>query len=168
MIFFIHRVTGSESRIPIRLFLSNKNGYHLDMSMYKEVREERTGHVMFQAYGSKQGPLHNLLLNTPYITKDHLQLKRFKAQSNGTTYVYDFPEMFRQSLQKVWKDYRNAGGSIEEPETLMSCVELVLDDRDQLCEMNRLHGENDVRYHISYDNTLRPLQNDQIFSTVFL
>lgn len=51
---------------------------------------------MFQAYGAKQGPMHGLLLSTPYMTKDHLQLKRFQAQSNGTTYVYDYPEMFRQ------------------------------------------------------------------------
>lgn len=51
---------------------------------------------MFQGYGTKQGPLHGLLISTPYMTKDHLQLKRFQAQSNGTTYVYDFPEMFRQ------------------------------------------------------------------------
>ena len=100
--------------------------------------------VMFQAYGSKQGPLHNLLLSTPYVTKDHLQLKRFQAQTNGTTYVYDFPEMFRQGVQKMWKEYKEAGGTVAEPETLLSCVELVLDDRDQLCEMNRLPGENEV------------------------
>lgn len=53
---------------------------------------------MFQAYGDKQGPLHGMLINTPYVTKDLLQSKRFQAQSLGTTYVYDFPEMFRQVL----------------------------------------------------------------------
>ena len=52
--------------------------------------------IMFQAYGDKQGPLHGMLINTPYVTKDLLQSKRFQAQSLGTTYVYDFPEMFRQ------------------------------------------------------------------------
>ena len=51
---------------------------------------------MFQSYGDKQGPLHSMLINTPYVTKDLLQAKRFQAQSLGTTYVYDFPEMFRQ------------------------------------------------------------------------
>lgn len=48
------------------------------------------------AYGTKQGPLHNLPISTPYLTKDFLQQKRFQAQSNGTTYVYDMPDMFRQ------------------------------------------------------------------------
>lgn len=53
---------------------------------------------MFQSYGDKPGPLHGMLINTPYVTKDLLQAKRFQAQSLGTTYVYDFPEMFRQVL----------------------------------------------------------------------
>lgn len=53
---------------------------------------------MFQSYGDKQGPLHGMLINTPYVTKDLLQAKRFQAQTLGTTYVYDFPEMFRQVL----------------------------------------------------------------------
>ena len=57
--------------------------------------------IVYQAYGSKQGPLHGLLLSTPYVTKDHLQLKRFQAQTNGTTYIYDFPEMFRQVESSV-------------------------------------------------------------------
>lgn len=57
--------------------------------------------IMFQAYGDKQGPLHGMLINTPYVTKDLLQSKRFQAQSLGTTYVYDFPEMFRQVLRHV-------------------------------------------------------------------
>lgn len=69
---------------------------------------------MFQAYGDKQGPLHGMLINTPYVTKDLLQSKRFQAQSLGTTYVYDFPEMFRQVLGKkkcvnpVKKSLRNS------------------------------------------------------------
>lgn len=54
--------------------------------------------IMFQSYGDKRGPLHGMLINTPYVTKDLLQAKRFQAQTLGTTYVYDFPEMFRQVL----------------------------------------------------------------------
>lgn len=51
---------------------------------------------MLQAYGSKKGPMDGLMVSSAYVTKDHLQLKRYQAQSNGTTYVYDFPEMFKQ------------------------------------------------------------------------
>ena len=40
-----------------------------------------------------------------YVTKDHLQYKRFTAQSLNTTYVYDMPEMFRQALLSLWRQY---------------------------------------------------------------
>lgn len=53
--------------------------------------------IMFHSFGNKQGAQHGMLINTPYVTKDLLQAKRFQAQSLGTTYVYDFPEMFRQA-----------------------------------------------------------------------
>ncbi|KAG7265279.1 hypothetical protein CRUP_008184 [Coryphaenoides rupestris] len=118
------RLTPTGHQIPIRLFLTNESGYYLDISLYKEVTDSRTGQVgpkdrqiMFQAYGDKQGPLHGMLINTPYVTKDLLQSKRFQAQTLGTTYVYDFPEMFRQ---------------------------LVLDAQGQLVQMNRLPGGNEI------------------------
>lgn len=83
--------------LPIRLFLANESGYYLDISLYKEVVDPETGQMQFEAWGHhRQGPLHGLPISTPYLTKDYLQQKRFQAQSNGTTYVYDFPEMFRQ------------------------------------------------------------------------
>ena len=52
--------------------------------------------MTFQAFGAKKGALHGLLVRSPYVTKDHLQLKRLQAQNSGTTYIYDFPELFRQ------------------------------------------------------------------------
>ena len=52
--------------------------------------------VILETYGNKIGPLHGLRVNTPYVTKDHLQQKRFTAQQHGTTYVYDYPEVFCQ------------------------------------------------------------------------
>lgn len=49
--------------------------------------------------------MHGLPVSTPYVTKDYLQQKRFQAQSSGTSYVYDFPDMFRQMTEKQWKEY---------------------------------------------------------------
>jgi len=60
---------------------------------------------MLQSYGSKKGLMDGLLVATPYVTKDHLQLKRSQAQANGTTYVYDFPEMFQQ-VNNTWFLYQ--------------------------------------------------------------
>nr|UXL88908.1 acetyl-CoA carboxylase-like 6 isoform 3 [Potamotrygon motoro] len=132
------RLTPTGKAIPIRLLLTNESGYYLDMSLYKEVANARTGQIMFISYGDKQGPLHGMLMNTPYVTKDLLQAKRFQAQSLGTTYAYDFPEMFQQALFKMW------GSDVEYPKEPLQCTELVLDSHGQLVQMNRIHGGNEV------------------------
>eukprot|EP00063_Salmo_salar_P052735 XP_014027570.1 PREDICTED: acetyl-CoA carboxylase-like isoform X2 [Salmo salar] len=132
------RLTPTGTAIPIHLFLTNESGYNLDISLYKEVTDPSTGQIMFQSYEDKQGPLHGMLINHPYVTKDLLQYKRFQAQTLGTTYVYDFPEMFRQALFKLW----GPGDSC--PKDVLMCTELVLDPQDRLVQMNRLPGDNQV------------------------
>uniref|UniRef100_U3K2H1 acetyl-CoA carboxylase n=1 Tax=Ficedula albicollis TaxID=59894 RepID=U3K2H1_FICAL len=132
------RLTPTATAIPIRLFLTNESGYYLDISLYKEVRDPGTGSIMFQSYGDKQGPQHGMLINTPYVTKDLLQAKRFQAQSLGTTYVYDFPEMIRQALLKLW------GSSDLYPKDILTYTELVLDSQGHLVQMNRVPGGNEV------------------------
>ncbi|XP_075575892.1 acetyl-CoA carboxylase 1 isoform X3 [Pelecanus crispus] len=140
------RLTPTGKAIPIRLFLTNESGYYLDISLYKEVTDSRTGQIMFQAYGDKQGPLHGMLINTPYVTKDLLQSKRFQAQSLGTSYVYDIPEMFRQSLIKLWESMNEHAvlPTPPLPPDILTYTELVLDDQGQLVHMNRLPGGNEI------------------------
>ncbi|KAM9117724.1 acetyl-CoA carboxylase 1 isoform 1-T1 [Pangshura tecta] len=140
------RLTPTGKAIPIRLFLTNESGYYLDISLYKEVTDSRTAQIMFQAYGDKQGPLHGMLINTPYVTKDLLQSKRFQAQSLGTTYIYDIPEMFRQSLIKLWDSMSEYAllPTLPLPSDMLTYTELVLDDQGQLVHMNRLPGGNEI------------------------
>ncbi|GCB68953.1 hypothetical protein scyTo_0000973 [Scyliorhinus torazame] len=138
------RLTPTGKAIPIRLFLTNESGYYLDISLYKEVTNSGTGQIMFQAYGDKQGPLHGMLINTPYVTKDLLQSKRFQAQSLGTTYVYDLPEMFRQSLIKLWASMELQAHLPSPPAELLTFTELVLDSQGQLVQLNRLPGGNEI------------------------
>ena len=40
------RILNTGKRIPVRLFLSNESGYYLDITMYREVTDEKTGQVM--------------------------------------------------------------------------------------------------------------------------
>uniref|UniRef100_A0A8C2T659 Acetyl-CoA carboxylase beta n=1 Tax=Coturnix japonica TaxID=93934 RepID=A0A8C2T659_COTJA len=131
------RLTPTGKAIPIRLFLTNESGYYLDISLYKEVRDPSTGNIMFQSYGDKQGAQHGMLINTPYVTKDLLQAKRFQAQSLGTSYVYDIPRD-DQALFKLW------GSSELHPKDVLMYTELVLDSQGQLVQMNRLPGGNEV------------------------
>ncbi|KAG7274690.1 hypothetical protein CRUP_021131 [Coryphaenoides rupestris] len=121
------RLTHNGHQIPIRIFLTNESGYYLDISLYKEVTEP-SGQIMFKSYGDKQGLLHGMLINTPYVTKDLLQAKRFQAQTLGTTYA----------LFKQW------GPGDKCPKDVLMCTELVLDSQGGLAQMNRLPGDNDV------------------------
>ncbi|XP_006870497.1 PREDICTED: acetyl-CoA carboxylase 2 [Chrysochloris asiatica] len=132
------RQTTTGTAFPIRLFITNESGYYLDISLYREVTDPRSGNIMFHSFGNKQGPQQGMLINTPYVTKDLLQAKRFQAQSLGTTYVYDFPEMFRQALFKLW------GSPERYPKDILTYTELVLDPQGHLVEMNRLPGGNEV------------------------
>nr|XP_008194740.1 PREDICTED: acetyl-CoA carboxylase isoform X1 [Tribolium castaneum] len=132
----------------IRLCLANDSGYYLDINMYTEEVDPDTGIIKFRAYGKKQGPMHGLPISTPYLAKDYLQQKRFLAQSAGTTYVYDYPDMFRQMVDLQWKQYMNQRISehIQPPDKLMDFVELILDPETEsrLIEQKRVPGENNV------------------------
>lgn len=140
------RQTTQSPTTSVRLCIANDSGYFLDIAMYTEVTDPETHVIKFQAYGNRQGPLHGLPISSPYMTKDYLQQKRFQAQSNGTTYVYDIPDMFRQMTERLWKEFSKARPTedIRIPEKiLLVCNELVLKG-DTLEEIQRLPGENNV------------------------
>nr|CAD7194928.1 unnamed protein product [Timema douglasi] len=101
--------------------------------------------IKFEAYGPKQGAMHGLPISIPYMTKDYLQQKRFQAQSVGTTYVYDIPDMFRQVLERLWKEHSEQRGpdQVKIPPKLVDTIELVLDGGN-LIEQKRLPGENNI------------------------
>lgn len=131
----------------VRLCLANDSGYYLDIATYEEISQPITGVIMFQSYGPKQGPMHGLPISTPYVTKDYLQQKRFLAQSQGTTYVYDMPDMFGQMVERRWRE-AIADGLVSgpAPDKLLDIVELVLeaDGEQRLIEQKRLPGQNNV------------------------
>ncbi|XP_033221569.1 acetyl-CoA carboxylase isoform X2 [Belonocnema kinseyi] len=136
----------------VRLCISNDSGYSIDLHLYTEAIDLKTGIIRFESYAastnhsnSRPGPMHGLPISTPYLTKDYLQAKRFQAQSAGTTYVYDLPDMFRQQVERSWKEFmeERPNENLTMPNPLVDIVELVLDG-DNLVELKRLPGENDV------------------------
>ncbi|XP_044738438.1 acetyl-CoA carboxylase isoform X3 [Chrysoperla carnea] len=143
----IREAPGSDT-VPIRLCLANDSGYYLDFNMYTEVADPKTGVIRFEAYGSRQGPMHGLPISTPYLTKDYLQQKRFQAQQSGTTYAYDIPDMFRQNNEKLWKEYiaKRPDEDLRIPDKIIEYVELVMDSETEsyLNEQKRVPGENNV------------------------
>ncbi|XP_077270819.1 acetyl-CoA carboxylase isoform X1 [Temnothorax americanus] len=141
----------------VRLCIANDSGYSIDLHLYTEATDSKTGIIRFESYSPtaanatnwRPGPMHGLPISTPYLTKDYLQAKRFQAQSAGTTYAYDLPDMFRQQLEKLWQRYieerppSEGQSPITIPNPVMDVVELVLEG-EQLVEQKRLPGENDV------------------------
>ena len=49
-----------------------------------------------------------------------------------------------KALLKVWDEYNKTQEEKETPADVLTYIELVLDHQDQLCELNRLQGENEV------------------------
>lgn len=145
------RVTGCEVRImctdsasgvafPLRVIISNVSGFVVKIELYSEVKESN-GRWIFRSIGPS-GSMHLRSITTPYPTKEWLQPKRYKAHLMGTTYLYDFPELFRQVIRNEWTQAIAQGSSAKIPEELFTAKELVLDDQDVLQEVVREPGTN--------------------------
>jgi len=82
------------------MFLSNENGYSLDISMYKEDTDPVTSQVTFRAFGNKSGPLNGLLVSTPYMTKVRQLLVSMPYMTKVRQLLVSMPYMtkVRQSL----------------------------------------------------------------------
>jgi acetyl-CoA carboxylase/biotin carboxylase 1 len=50
--------------------------------------------------------LHGLPVSTPYMTKDYLETKRSNALALETTFVYDYPDLFKVNLKEIWKEHK--------------------------------------------------------------
>jgi acetyl-CoA carboxylase/biotin carboxylase 1 len=147
------RVTSSEIRIvleddsgniqPIRAIIENVSGFVVKYEAYREVPADN-GAVILKSIGP-QGSLHLQPVNYPYPTKEWLQPKRYRAHVVGTTYVYDFPDLFRQAIRREWKlaGERRAGAVGSPPEPL-EVMELVLDEFGVPQEVSRAPGSNTI------------------------
>ncbi|KAI5984263.1 acetyl-CoA carboxylase [Pisolithus albus] len=143
-------VTGSEIRIaledsegivtPIRCIIENVSGFVVNFHGYQEITTDK-GTTILKSIGEK-GPLHLQPVNHAYPTKESLQPKRYQAHLVGTTYVYDFPELFSKALQNIWIKARSQDSSLNLPKKFLEAKELVLDEHDELTEVDRAPGNN--------------------------
>ncbi|KAH9839950.1 acetyl CoA carboxylase [Rhodofomes roseus] len=143
-------VTGSEIRIvledsegnvtPIRCVIENVSGFIVNYHGYQEITTDK-GTTILKSIGEK-GPLHLQPVHQPYPTKESLQPKRYQAHLIGTTYVYDFPDLFAKALSNVWTKARKVNSQLTLPKKLLESRELVLDENDQLQEVDRAPGGN--------------------------
>lgn len=143
-------VTGSEIRIvlednegnvtPIRCIIENVSGFIVNFHGYQEITTDK-GTTILKSIGDK-GPLHLQPVHHPYPTKESLQPKRYQAHLIGTTYVYDFPELFSKALSNVWQAAKRLNPALSIQKKVLESRELVLDENDQLQEVDRAPGNN--------------------------
>ncbi|KAK5123732.1 hypothetical protein LTR85_002368 [Meristemomyces frigidus] len=154
------RVTGAEIRIictdsngepyPLRVIITNTSGYIIQVDLYEERKSDKGSEWLFHSIGgtTKIGSMHLRSVSTPYETKGALQPKRYKAHIMGTQYVYDFPELFRQAIENSWKAIVAQHPGLHDKKPVSGeCIEyseLVLDDSDNLAEVNREPGTNNI------------------------
>ncbi|KAK3050680.1 acetyl-coenzyme-A carboxylase [Extremus antarcticus] len=155
------RVTGAEIRIvctdkntgnpvPLRVIITNTSGYIAEVELYEERKSDKGNEWLFHSIGgtTKIGSMHLRPVSTPYETKGALQPKRYKAHIMGTQYVYDFPELFRQATENSWNAVASQHPTLKEKQPVKGdCIEyseLVLDDSDNLQEVNREPGTNNI------------------------
>lgn len=143
------RVTGAEIRItclddygtpyPIRAIITNVSGYVVKSEIYRETKNEQ-GDLIFKSIGNQPGSMHMRRIDEPYSGKEFLQPKRYLAHVLGTSYVYDFPELFRQAILLQWKKFA-PGAKI--PSDFMTYSELIFDG-NKVVEIAREAGANQI------------------------
>ncbi|WEJ93450.1 acetyl-coenzyme-A carboxylase [Yamadazyma tenuis] len=144
------RVTGAEVRIfctdpatgnsfPLRAIINNVSGYVVKSELYMEVKNAKNEWV-FKSIG-QPGSMHLRPISTRYPVKESLQPKRYKAHNMGTTYVYDFPELFRQATTAQWKKLTK---STKIPKDVFTFLELIQDDNGNLTAVDRDPGSNKI------------------------
>lgn len=144
------RVTGAEIRIactdpttgnsfPLRAIINNVSGYVVKSELYMEVKNTK-GEWVFKSMGHP-GSMHLRPISTPYPAKESLQPKRYKAHNMGTTYVYDFPELFRQATISQWKSFT---GPNKIPKDFFQSLELIPDENGDLTAVEREPGCNKI------------------------
>ncbi|KAJ2784730.1 acetyl-coenzyme-A carboxylase [Coemansia javaensis] len=129
---------------PFRFCIFNKSGLVPTLENYIEERDAR-GEWVFRSLDSPPGAYHGQLVATPLQPKEWLQPRRYKAHVMGTTYVYDFPDLFRQAVSVQWARLARAGatGAAAPPAQLLEARELAWDEATQtLAPADRDPGRN--------------------------
>lgn len=142
------RVVGAEIRLvignlsdpqevlPIRALINNVSGFVVTTELYTEVRTE-SGEWVYKTLMGKPGNMHMRPVLSAYPTKEWLQLRRYEAHLKGTTFVYDYPQLFSAAVKSAWRAV-----GLDPPASSFTATELVLDEANNLTEVEREPGAN--------------------------
>ncbi|KAJ3200650.1 acetyl-coenzyme-A carboxylase [Entophlyctis luteolus] len=136
------RQTGTGSAKPVRYCITSDSGFVVRIEEYQEIRDA-TGVQRLMSLTSPPGSLHQSPVSSLHPLKQDIQPKRFKAHLLNTTYVYDFPELFKRAVEKEWLSFQDADSGA--PANIINLTELVLNSSTgELEETDRAPGGNTV------------------------
>lgn len=141
--FLVQTGGDEEMATPFRFCIFNKSGFVPKLENYIEVRDSE-GEWTFKSLDSPAGGYNGMLVATPHQPKEWLQPRRYKAHIMGTTYVYDFPDLFQQAVSVAWSRIAKLSkDKVAAPRHLMEAHELAWDEKEQkLVEVDREAGRN--------------------------
>ncbi|KAF1745296.1 hypothetical protein MXB_2628, partial [Myxobolus squamalis] len=139
--------------IPLRLVAYNDSGYLLNVDLYKEVYDPISQKNIYQSFNLHDNCLYSgLPVDSPYPSLGLMQSKRLYAHSLGTSYVYDFPELFNQALNIEWE----CSSENQIPRFIFHEMILKASNSHELVQTDRQPGENSVGVVCWYGNISSP------------
>jgi acetyl-CoA carboxylase / biotin carboxylase 1 len=99
------------------------------------------GSSTLKSIDMKKGTKNGTPTHFVYPSKTSVQSKRYKAHVMGTTYVYDFPELFRRAVNKSWREYQKIQPSSCCLEVLVKEQEYFLDASNNFVPVVRADGK---------------------------
>ncbi|KAL5226002.1 hypothetical protein ABZP36_012641 [Zizania latifolia] len=139
-----------ESSGAWRVVVTNVTGHTCTVDIYREVEDSDTRQLSYHSATPTPGPLHGMALHQPYKPLDAIDLKRYSARKNETTYCYDFPLAFDTALNKSWKSTISvAAEANEHNKSYAKVTELIFADSTgswgtPLIPVERAPGVNDI------------------------
>nr|XP_043614929.1 acetyl-CoA carboxylase 1-like isoform X2 [Erigeron canadensis] len=139
-------VSSGEANGVWRVVVTNVTGHTCNVHVYREV-EDTVKHKAVYHAPSTLGPLHGVLVNTPFQPLGLLDQKRLVARKSNTTYCYDFALAFEAALENIWSS--KLPGVSRPKGKLVNAMELVFADRrglwgTPLVPVTREPGQNNV------------------------
>jgi len=128
--------TSSSPPTPVRL-VAFKTGHWEALGFQEKLNSSG---IPIQWTNVESGAKADCLEQVKPAVEQQRSTKRQIARAAGSTYIYDFPALIRNSLTKMWMSYAS---SEKIPDNLVDATELALDDNDELIE-KELHGGNKI------------------------
>jgi acetyl-CoA carboxylase/biotin carboxylase 1 len=134
---FIIKSSPKESPRVVRFIITSPTGYTTKIECYQAARDS-FGVDRLKSTTTPPGALHNHPVSFIYETKETIQPRRYKAHLMGTTYVYDYPDLFRRALEKTWLECQPDNSTA--PNLVLIATELALDENKNIIPVYRPPG----------------------------